>query len=83
MGKVYNTDWYYLRSGDWKVIPIGLFPEGDEGRYEAIDVADDHAAESGEKALIYLHVDALLDLQDELERAFRQTHKEFMDDDDE
>lgn len=80
MEKKSKSDWYYLRSGDWKVIPIGLFTEGDEGMEEAMYVADKHAADHGERALIYIDVDALIDLQDELDRAFRQTHGDFMDD---
>jgi 3-dehydroquinate synthase class II len=80
MDKVYKTDWYYIRSGDdWKVIPIGEFTDDDEGRDEAIEVANADAEKVGETALLYLHVDALLDLQDELERAFKETHKDFID----
>jgi glycerate-2-kinase len=76
-----KTDWYYIRSGDdWKVIPSGEFTDDDEGRDEAIEVANAHAEKAGETALLYLHVDALLDLQDELERAFKETHKDFIDD---
>jgi hypothetical protein len=82
MDKVYKTDWYYIRSGDdWKVIPIGEFTDDDEGRDEAIEVANDHAEKVGETALLYLHTDALIDLMDELQRAFDETHAEFIDDD--
>jgi hypothetical protein len=77
-----KSDWYYIRSGeDWKVIPIGIFTDDDAGRDEAIDVANDDAAQNGATALLYLHVDALTDLIDALERAFEETHKDFIDDD--
>ena len=73
-----KTDWYYIRSGDdWKVIPIGEFTNDDEGREEAIEVANAHAEKAGEIALLYLHVDALIDLIDDLQRAFDETHKDF------
>lgn len=76
-----KTDWYYIRSGeDWKVIPIGEFTDDNGGRDKAIEVANAHAEKAGETALLYLHVDALIDLQDELERAFKETHKDFIDD---
>jgi hypothetical protein len=83
MEKIYNTDWYYLRSSDWKVIPYGLFPDTDEGHQAALDAADAHAEQAGDAVLLYMSVDSLLDLQDELERVFKETHKDFINDDDE
>ena len=80
MEKVSDTDWYYIRSGDWKVIPIGRLPDSEEGMLEAIEVANDHAEKVGETALLYLHSIALIDLIDDLQRAFNETHKDFIDD---
>ena len=74
MEKVSKIDWYYLRSGDWGVIPIGMFPETDEGRQAAFDHADTHAAAEGKTALLYIDVDGLIDLMDDLQRAFDATH---------
>ena len=74
MKKIYHSDRYYIRSGDFAVIPTGVFPDTPEGDQESWDAADASAAESGARALVYLTVDDLLELQDELERAFNATH---------
>ena len=72
-----TTDWYYIRSADLKVIPVGMFPETFEGSHAACDAADAHAAESNHTALVYLSTADLIDLMDDLERAFDETHKDF------
>jgi hypothetical protein len=74
MKKVYSSDWYYIRSKDLKVVPYGVFKDTDEGRQEAFDAADDHAEGTGHEALIYLSSGDLLDLMDDLQRAFDATH---------
>lgn len=74
MEKIYSSDWYYIRSRDLKVVPYGVFKDTDEGRQEAFDAADDHASATGHTVLIYLGVYDLLDLMDDLQRAFDATH---------
>jgi hypothetical protein len=76
-----KTDYYYLRSGDWEVFPVGMFHNDEEGMLEAIEVANDHAEKVGETALLYVHAAGLIDLIDDLQRAFNETHKDFIDDD--
>lgn len=74
MEKVYSSDWYYIRSGGLEVVHYGVFKDTDEGRQEAFDAADAHAAATGHEALVYLCSGALLDLMDDLQRAFDATH---------
>ena len=74
-----KTNYYYLRSGDWKVFPVGVFHNDKEGMFEAIEVANAHAEKVGETALIYIHTAGLIDLIDDLQRAFDETHAEFID----
>lgn len=74
MAKTYHSDRYYIRSGDFAVISTGVFPDTPEGDQESWDAADASAAESGARALVYLTVDDLLNLMDDLERAFNATH---------
>lgn len=74
MEKIYKTDWYYIRNADLKVIPVGMFPETIEGSHAACDAADTHAAGSNHTALVYLSATDLIDLMDDLQRAFDATH---------
>lgn len=80
--KIYSSDWYYIRNKDFEVVPHGVFKDTDEGRQEAFDAADEHASATGHTALLYLSVDDLLDLMDDLERAFKETHPEAKEDHD-
>lgn len=74
MEKVTKTDWYYIRSADLKVVPVGMFTENVEGSHAACDAADAHAAETNHTALVYLSAADLIDLMDDLQRAFDETH---------
>lgn len=69
-----NTDYYYIRSDDFAVIPVGMFSETLEGAQAAWDASDADAKLTAHKALIYLDVEDLLTLMDDLERAFNKTH---------
>jgi hypothetical protein len=81
--KIYQSDNYYLRSSDWKVIPIGVFDDNDEGYEAAFEAADTHATSTGGEVLICFDSDMLLKIKEELERAFEETHKDFMFEEDE
>lgn len=74
----FETDnWYYLRSGEeWEVIPVGVFPCTEEGRVSAMAAANTDAAAAGEVALLYMDSGCLLDLIDDLQRAFDATYPE-------
>jgi hypothetical protein len=76
--KIYQSDHYYLRSSDWKVIPVGVFDDNDEGCEAAFEAADTHATSTGSEVLICFDSNMLLHIKEGLERAFEETHKDFM-----